>query len=353
VIGGINQEPNYLGSIGESKSSKEVKEMKKLFSSVLAVLIATMIFPPMVQAKEVRIKWGATSVRSSGYAHGVLFAKAVNQAYPKEISVTVVETGGWVENLNRMRVGLLQLAQVNPISAYTAYHGLFDFKDQKNPKIRMMAVTAVSTFTFIAGKDTGVTTIEGLNGLKMASSPETTSERLGRMFLEANGINPIYKWGGTSSNLEAMKAKTVDAWSRPGFRDGAITELAITRPLNFLPITEEHLKKYNAKYPAHGKGIISPAGQYKGQDKAYLTLAFVEGEMVDKDVPEDIVYKILKAVYAKRMEMVKVDASFREGGLADFPKLTMEYCDVPLHPGAIKFYQENGMKIPDKLLLPK
>lgn len=325
---------------------------RKVFCVALFLILAGLIALPEGYAKEVRLKWGTTSVRSSGYAHGVLFAKAVNQAYPKEITITVVETGGWVENLSRMRVGLLQLAQVNPISAYTAYHGLFDFKDQKNPNLRFMAVTAISTFTFVAGKDTGVTRIEGLNGIKMASNPLTTSERLGRMFLEANGIKPDYKWGGTSSNLEAMKAKTVDAWARPGFRDGAITELAISRPLNFLPITEQHLKKYNEAYPAHGKGLISPAGQYRGHDKDYMTLAFVEGEMVDKNLPEDVIYKILKAIYPKRMEMTKVDASFREGGLADFPKLTMEYCDVPLHPGAAKFYRELGLKIPDKLMPP-
>lgn len=326
---------------------------KRLFFSLMYIVLAGFIFIPLVQAKETRLKWGATSVRSSGYAHGVLFAKAVNQAYPGEITITVVETGGWIENLSRMRQGLLKLAQVNPVSAYTAYHGLFDFKDQKNPNIRMLATTAISTFTFVAAKDTGITTIEGLHGKKMGMNPLTTSERLGRMFLEANGIMPDYKWGGTASNLEAMKARTVDSWSRPGFRDGAIAELALTRPLNFLPITEEHLKKYNEKYPAHGKGIISPAGQYRGHDKDYLTLAFVEGEMADKEIPADVIHKILKAVYAKRMDMVKVDASFREGGLADFPKLTMEYCDVPLHPGAIKFYRELGLKIPDKLLPPE
>ncbi len=328
--------------------------MKKiLFFSLIFMAVASVISLPLGEAKDFRIKWGATSVRSSGYAQAVLFAKAVNQSYPGQITITVVETGGWVENLNRMRVGLLQLAQVNPISAYTAYHGLFDFKDQKNPNIRMIATRSVSTFTFIAGKDSGITTIEGLHGRKMAWNPLTTSERLGRMFLEANGIVPDYKLGGTASNLEAMKAKTVDAWSRPRFRDGAITELALSRPLNFLPLTEEHLKKYNEKYPAHGKGIISPGGQYKGQDKDYLTLAFMEGEMVDKNVPEDVTYKILKAIYAKRMEMVKVDATFRDGGLANFPQLTMDYCDVPLHPGAVKFYQELGLKIPDKLMPPK
>jgi TRAP transporter TAXI family solute receptor len=326
---------------------------KALVFSLIFVAMGVLLTLPMAEGKEFRVKWGATSVRSSGYAHGVLFAKAVNEAYPGEISVTVVETGGWVENLSRMRIGLLKLAQVNPVSAYTAYNGLYDFKDQKNPNIRMLAVTAISIFTFVAGKDTGVTTLEGLNGIKMASNPATTSERLARMLLESNGIKPVYKWGGTASNLEAMKAKTVDAWGRPGYRDGGITELAISRPLNFLPVTDEHLKKYNAKYPAHGKAVLSPAGQFKGQDKAYQTLAFVEGEMCDKGMPADVIYKILKAVYAKRADMAKVDATYREGGLVNFPKLTMEYCDVPLHPGAVKFYREQGLKIPDELIPPE
>jgi TRAP-type uncharacterized transport system substrate-binding protein len=51
--------------------------------------------------------------------------------------------------------------------------------------------------------------------------------------------------------------------------------------------------------------------------------------------------------------MAKVDASWKDGGFVDFPKQTMEYCDVPLHPGAVKFYQELGLKIPDKLMPPK
>jgi len=326
---------------------------KVIFFSLMFVVLASIIFLPMGQAKAVRLKWGSTSVRSVGYAIEVLFAKAVNKAYPGQISVTVVETGGVIENLTRLRLHLLHIGQSNPISAYAAYHGILDFKDQKNPSIRMLFVTYIAPFTFVAAKDTGVTTIEGLHGLKMASNPLTSSERLGRMFLEANEIHPNYRWGGTASNLEAMKAKTVDAWARPGFQDGGITELALSRPLNFLPITEEHLKKYNEKYPAHGKGILSPAGQYKGQDKSYNTLAFTQALMGDKDVSGDTIHKILKAIWSERMEMVKVDSSLRGGGFTDFPKLTMEYCDVPLHPGAVKFYRELGVKIPDKLIPPE
>ena len=324
---------------------------KGLFFVFAAGLLCLSI--PIAEAKEVRIKWGSTSVRSVGYAIEVQFAKAVNKAYPGQISVTVVETGGVVENLNRMRLRLLHVAQSNPAAAYAAYNGMLDFKDQKNPNIRMLFVTYIAPFTFVAAKDTGVTTLEGLSGIKMASNPLTSSERLGRMFLEANRINPNYKWGGTSSNLEAMKAKTVDAWARPGFRDGGITEVTLSRPLNFLELTEAHVKKYNEKFPGHGKGMWSPANQYPKQDKAYYTMAFVQGLMADKDLSAEVIHKIMKAIWDQRMEMAKVDASLREGGFSDFPKMTLEYNDVPLHPGAIQFYRELGIKVPEKLLPPE
>lgn len=326
---------------------------KTVWIALMFVMAISLVFLPLGHAKAVRIKYGTTSVRSSGYATGVLFARAVHKNYPGQIEVTVVETGGYVENLSRMRVGLFQWAQVNPISAYAAYNGLFDFKDQKNPNIRMLWVCAVTTHTFIAGKETGITTLEGLNGRKMGMNPLATSERLAKMFLDANGIKPDYKMGGTASNLEAMKAKTIEAWSRPGIRDGGLVELALSRPLNFIPITEAHLKKYNEVYPGHGKGVISPAGQFKGHDKDYLTLAMVVAEMADKNLSEDLAYKVVKSVYAERLEIIKVDAAMRDGGLADFPRLSLEYCDVPLHPGTIKFFRELGLKVPDKLILPE
>jgi len=98
---------------------------------------------------------------------------------------------------------------------------------------------------------------------------------------------------------------------------------------------------------------MSPAGQFKGHDKDYLTLAMVVAEMADKNLSEDLAYKIVKSVYAERMEVTKVDAAMREGGLERFPQLSVDYCDVPLHPGTIKFFRELGVKVPDKLIPPE
>ncbi len=327
---------------------------KKRFYLMLLTLFATACLLPNIASATTRLKWGSTSVRSTGYANTVIFAKATHQAYRKDIQVTVVETGGWVENLARIRSGLLHLGGVNPILAYEAYKGIGNFKGKENPRLRMVWASSVTPFSYVAAKDSGITTLDQLNGAKMASNKLTTSETLGRMFLEAIGIMPNYRWAGTAANLEAMKAKSVDAWSRPGFNYGAFTELTLSRPLNFLDVTQSHIDKYNEKHPGYGALIISPAGQYPGQDKPYGALAFISGDMVDKDVPEDIVYKIVKANYDRRMEAIKVDASLNKGGWMDFPKLTMQLCLLPLHPGAVRFYREDlKMDIPAKLIPPE
>jgi TRAP transporter TAXI family solute receptor len=327
---------------------------KKIFYFVLISMLATAIALPEPASAATRLKWGSTSVRSNGYAITVLYAKATNKAYKRDIQVTVVETGGYVENLARMKRRLLHVAGVNPILAYEAYKGIGNFKGKGNPRLRMLWSQAIQPFSFVAAKDSGITTLDQLNGAKMASNKLTTSETLGRMFLAAIGIKPNYRWAGTAANLEAMKAKTVDAWARPGFNYGAFTELTLSRPLNYLNVTQEQIDEYNQKHPGYGALIESKAGQYPGQDKSYNTLAFIGGDMIDKDVSAEVAYKIVKANYEKRLEQAKVDATLRKGGWSNFPELSMKTCLVPLHPGAIKFYKEDlKMTIPARLIPPK
>ena len=326
---------------------------KKIFCFVLLLIFAAATALPGPASAATRLKWGSTSVRSNGYAITVLYAKATNKAYKGDIQVTVVETGGYVENLARINRGLLHLGGVNPILAYEAYKGIGNFEGKANPRLRMLWTQAVQPFSFVAAKDSGISTLEQLNGAKMASNKLTTSETLGQMFLEAIGINPDYRWGGTASNLESLKARTTDAWGRPGFNYGAFTELSLSRPLNYLNVTQEQIDKYNQKYPGYGALIESPAGQYPGQDMAYNTLAFIGGDMVDMGVSEDVVYKIVKANYEQRMEHAKVDATLNKGGWSDFPGLSLRTCIVPLHPGVIRFFRDDlKLTIPDKLIPP-
>jgi len=158
--------------------------------------------------------------------------------------------------------------------------------------------------------------------------------------------------GGTASNLEAMKGQNSRCLVKAGLPGWGHSGTVLVSAPEFFAGYRRAFEKYNEKYPAHGKPILSPAGQYRGQEKAFQTLAFLEGEMLIRIYPK-ISFTISRAIHAKEGRWPKVDASWKDGGFVDFPNKPWKYCDVPLHPGAVKFYQELGLKIPDKLMPPK
>lgn len=330
--------------------------MNKIKSSLL-LFIVFFLFVALcsnsILAAPLKIKWGATSIKSDAYVTTVQFAGYVNKLYPDVVNFTIVETGGFIENLSRMEKGLLDIAATNPVFASFAYKGEHNFEGKANPNLRTIWNTSMRPQNIVAGKDSGITKIEDLDGAKMAFNPLSTSETLAMMFLEANGIHPNKVMAGTSANLEAMKSRAVDAWIRAGLYTGAIMELAISRPLNFLPVTDEHIKKFNEKYPNTGVGIVAPAGQYSGQEGEYYSFGFVFGDIADKDVPEDIVYKLVKTNWEKRFELIESNAGLRDGGFGEFVDLTMKTTIVPFHPGTVKFLRELKIDIPDNLIPPE
>jgi len=70
--------------------------------------------------------------------------------------------------------------------------------------------------------------------------------------------------------------------------------------------------------------------------------------IVEKDVSEELVYKMLEAIYTKDLDGLKQ----KHGALKtmSLDQALNGLTSVPLHPGAIKFYQENGVEIPDDLM---
>jgi TRAP-type uncharacterized transport system substrate-binding protein len=111
----------------------------------------------------------------------------------------------------------------------------------------------------------------------------------------------------------------------------------------------------NQKYPRHGLSMTVPAGLFKALTKEQLSFAYVVSDFVHKDVPDDVVYKIVKAVYEHRNEIVGSLSTLKEGRFADMYQMAIDFnLGVPFHPGAAKFYKETlNVTIPDVLIAPK
>ena len=67
--------------------------------------------------------------------------------------------------------------------------------------------------------------------------------------------------------------------------------------------------------------------------------------MVSKDLPDDLVYAIVKAFYANHDRMVKAVPAARDSVVANLNRNTF----IPYHPGAVRYYREIGITIPAAL----
>ena len=68
--------------------------------------------------------------------------------------------------------------------------------------------------------------------------------------------------------------------------------------------------------------------------------------VVHKDASADFVYEVVKKTFENVDILITTHASAKETK----PEAIV-YSPIPLHPGAVKYYQEKGIKIPDKLIL--
>ena len=67
-------------------------------------------------------------------------------------------------------------------------------------------------------------------------------------------------------------------------------------------------------------------------------MAFSAFLMTSAHVPDDVVYRITKAIYESKDTMAATSAMMRSFD----PSLMAEANEVPFHPGAEKFYREVG-----------
>ena len=327
--------------------------MKRALGVIVGAALLLALGGAADAQKKMYLKWGSTSVRSGLYANTVQMAGIVNKAYPGELEVTVVETGGFVENLARIQKKTIHLGPADEAAGYASYEGIIDYQGRPNKDLRALWGGYITPIHIVVTKKSGVASLEGLKDLPYAMNPGTTSGRVIELFFDALEIKPDYKLMGLGASVDAMKAGVVRGWFKAGFKDSAILELESTMDINVLPVTADMIEKMNKKYPGQGKSMTIPAGLFKAVPKDQLSFAYVVTDFVHKDVPDDVVFKIIKAVYESRKPLVDSLATLKQGTFDDMFGMAEKYLNVPLHPGAVKFYREVlKVNVPAKLLPP-
>ncbi len=323
---------------------------RRVLLVIIALGLGSLILATSASAASKKLlAMGATQSSSSHYAYFVAIAKIMNTKVP-DLNVSVVETGASVDNINRINKGDLDLGMTTIHLQYQANLGLGAWKGKPVKDQYVLWVYQPAPQNFVIREDSGVKTVRDLDGKPFnpgmrGSATESTVENI----CGALGINPKYYRGGTSDTVAAVKDNRIVGYAKSGagtsMLDASSLDIATFTPIRLLGFSEKDIAAVLAKYP-YLSPISIPKGIYK-DSPAYKTFAMLIGVVAGKNISEELGYRIVKACMENFPDQVAAYPSVKGIKL---PELTLETCNVPLHPGAIKYYREIGMTIPANLI---
>lgn len=274
------------------------------------------------------------------------------------IALSAVSSAGSGENIKMLRDNSAQFAILQGLYGAWAWNGSGKFR-KEGPQAYLRSITMlwqnVEHFAirsdYIRKKD-----MSDLAGMKdkwfSLGQRESGTEGSGRYILEQLGYSPYDDFQIAAidygSNSYAIQNGSIDAMNIPGGPPvSAVSQAysALGKDISLLNFTNEQLERVNRRYPLWQRFLI-PANTYPGQDQKIATIAQPNFLGVRSDVDDEVVYLIVKTIY-RNLPFLHIIHSATE--TMDLSKAIKEL-PVPLHPGAARFYREQGIDIPNNLI---
>jgi len=294
-------------------------------------------------AKKIQLRVGGSTTGTWIYGFSAAWAEVINQKVP-EVSLVVQATAGSSSHYAMLQRDELDFGTGSTSSEYAAINGGFNFKEKFTNFAVLMPVTTSVGHIFVLA-DSPIQKQEDLDGKKVAIGARgSPTSVVAEMTFEAIGVKPKYVTSTVEEMMEMLRDKRVDAGAYyVGSPFSQMLDLSSSTPIRLIPFTDAHLEKAKAKIPFFANGTITEK-DYNWLKAPVPTLKGYQTMIVNPKVPEDIVYKISKATWENYDAIVKSVPAFGKVTANDVVNL---YGKV--HPGAAKYYQEKGVKIPDSM----
>jgi TRAP transporter TAXI family solute receptor len=266
-----------------------------------------------------------------------------------DYEITVRETGGTRENAIRLTRGELDLAFTEALVGYEMYNGTGRFEDTPNPDARLLYWIAPSTMHWAVREDSGIESFEGLDGQRFnPSSIGGGGEYITELVFDILGVAPDFQRMRIDDAAEGVVDGRLVGFSYNGVPPiPAFTEVHSSRPLRLLSLTDEQVEQVTEELPFL-TGTVIPEGTYRDMPEA-TSLGIYMGVAANADLSDDTVYEITKA-YWENHEQVANSFKPAEGVT---PQTVIDNATFPLHAGALRYYQELGLDIPEEVIPPE
>ncbi len=314
---------------------------------------------PAAEAQVRNLNMGSTSSTSPVYAWAVATANVINKANVG-LNVTVVESGAALDNLRKLKEGVFDFAlSIDIPSAMQMYHGIDSFKGQPWKDVRVLFIRNVTVDRVYVRKDAGVRTFRELAGKKFSPGiPGASSTAYMMKFNEVLKANIAFVPGTLADSIAALQTNRIVGLQKTSpvkAMDSSLIEVNLTTPLTVIGFTAEDVAAITKAYP-YIPFIETPRGTIAQLPEAgpMHELAPIVGAMASKDLPEDVVYRIVKSYVEGQPEVAASYPAVKGWDpVADLFRYVPEGAEVPAHAGLVRYARERGIEVPKRFLPPE
>jgi hypothetical protein len=317
--------------------------MNRFSKSLAAVLLCSLTFH--AYAKEERVTYKAAKSSSSYYQMAVQVGENIAQATNKEVMLTIEESQGSVQNVKEAPKrtgnyifttppGLIALAQSGK--------AMFEKdKPESYDNIRSLFPIPYLTMHVVVRADSNIKTFADLNGKTLLIGKGSFGAKEAARYIKLFGLEDKTKLidAELSGAVTALKNGQIDGFATSGsFPAPNVIEAAASMPIRILSMSDAQIAL------TEQDKIIIPKGTYAGVDEDIATTTLPVGLYTTAKMSDALAYKITKAFWESKAKLEKQNVWWK----AVSPEnLTM--FNTKLHPGALKYYNEMHIVVPDKL----
>jgi len=253
-----------------------------------------------------------------------------------------VSTNASVANVNAIHAGQLDAGLAGAQSVTQGYNGEGKFVGNKKDKIRVIANLYPEDLHLVLPKGTKLGSLKDLNGKRVGVAAAGSGTQVTvRKIIKHYGIKANEQELGLGQSTQRLADGQLDAFFYAGGTPfAALIQLGSTKGFELYKFSKAEQEAIHKIIPYYVESLI-PAGTYESIKYDVPTLA-VNGQLITSaDQPADLVYKITKALWNENTRKL-LDKGHSKGKAIQL-KTALKGVLIPVHPGAAKFYKEQGM----------
>ena len=320
-------------------------------TTIAAVAAATLLAAAPAVAQDDRADWpssltiGTASQGGTYFIYGTGLGGLITQELGLNASAEV--TGGPVQNATLVELGDHEVGLVTMGPAYEAWIGESEIAPgHVHENLRALFPMYQTPFQVVALQSSGIESAADLDGRRVSVGPAGgTAATYWPRFFETLDVTPEISYSGANDAVGQVKDGLIDAFAfAAGVPIAAFAQIAAENPVNIFGFSEEERTAILEAMPELAAFDV-PGGLYQGFPDEGPTVALWNFAVAHQEMPESLAYEITKLVMENNDRMMQIHATASETTPDNVDKNTF----LPYHPGAVRYFDEIGVEIPEEL----